>query len=205
MNIPHTTLLYHLKYFKKLGIINEKNERGYRRIYIEDNLGTEDKEILSLLRQKIPCRIIIYLFYRFSFSRKELIDDLNESPSNLSYYINKLLEKKIIEEAYYKNGKVYPFPKDTKNPIYSVIYKKCKPVGREKYYRRKSNKVMMNIYKLLITHKHSLADKDFIENYLFILKKIQNYNKNKGQFKRIVDEDTIFELIEELIKPFFAA
>lgn len=59
INIPRTTIRYHLKFLKKQELIKEKFEGRYKRIYITKKMGTEDKKILSLLRQRTPCRIFL--------------------------------------------------------------------------------------------------------------------------------------------------
>jgi len=206
-NIPYGTLLHHLKYLKRLGVISEKNEKGYLRIYTQDNLGTRDKEILGLLRQKIPCRIILFLFFNFSFSRKELTKELNESPATLTYYINKLLEMNVIEEAYVKDGKIFPFPINPQKPLDKQTYIDKRPQGREKFYRRKNQQVLDKIYKLLITHKNSLADKKLVGSYLQYyksIKKLRNYGQKTPLPLKVGKEEPVYDFINDLIRPFFA-
>jgi len=208
LNIPFTTLLYHINYLKKLGTISEKKEKGYKRLYAKEEIGSEDKEILAILRQKIPCRIILYLLFKFSFSRKELCEELNEKPAILSYYIKKMLDMGIIVEADVEDGKIYPFPKKEDNKSNEkAVYIDKRPIGREKFYRRGTNKILFKVYRILITHKNSIADKKFIDSYvdfytsIIELEKIENNTKPN----KIPSEDSVFELINNFIKPFFAA
>ena len=65
MNIPKTTLAYHIKFLKKLSLIDE-NEAGNSKYYcITKKMGTKEKQILSLFRRKNPCRIFLYLIFSY--------------------------------------------------------------------------------------------------------------------------------------------
>lgn len=69
MNIPKTTLTYHLKYLIKEEIVKERFEGGLKRIYIKEELGSRDKEIINLLRQDIPSKIFIYFIFSLAPSQ----------------------------------------------------------------------------------------------------------------------------------------
>ena len=61
MKIPMGSLKYHLIYLKKLDIIVSINNKGYERFYIKQKVGRKEKQIINLLRQEIPKRIILLL------------------------------------------------------------------------------------------------------------------------------------------------
>ena len=60
LNMPKTTLDYHLSYLEKKGLIISKPEKYYTRYYVKEQVSTGDKELIKLFRQEIP-RIIILL------------------------------------------------------------------------------------------------------------------------------------------------
>jgi len=61
MNISLGSLQYHLKYLEKYDFINSKNDQKYIRYYAKEKIDRRDKEILNLLRQDIPLKIILLL------------------------------------------------------------------------------------------------------------------------------------------------
>ena len=97
LNIPKTTLTYHLKFLKKEEIIKEKFEGGFKRIFIKEDLGSQDKEILNLLRQDIPSKIFIYFIFSLAPSQIEISKALELHPATVSYHLKKLEEKGVIE------------------------------------------------------------------------------------------------------------
>ena len=60
LNMPKSTLDYHLTYLEKKGLIISKPEKYYTRYYVKEQVSTGDKELIKLFRQEIP-RIIILL------------------------------------------------------------------------------------------------------------------------------------------------
>ena len=109
-NIPKTTLLYHLRYFDKIGLIKKVKKEGYTRLYIINTLSDQEKKLLSLLRQKIPCRILIQLLFSYACSRIELSKELELPPTTVQYYLDKMLDIGLIEKAPVENGYITIYP-----------------------------------------------------------------------------------------------
>jgi len=210
LDIPKSTLIYHINYLKKLGIIKEEIEGNNKRIFIANKIGKQDKEILLLLRKKIPRRIFLYLIVSCAFSQKDICNELELSPATVNYQIKKLLKMNIIEEAKVENGRVFPF-KTFKRVDY---YFKRNLRGSEKIYIRKSQEIIDDVYRVLITNKSSLEDEKIIESYIRWLKyvyKIEEEIKKKGlkmSKNRPGFEKTLFFVLdfvnEEFFKPPFA-
>jgi DNA-binding transcriptional ArsR family regulator len=98
MNFSLGNLRHHLSYLKKHGLISTKTHSRYSRYYVIQKIDENDKEIINLLRQEIPRKIILllsckgpaYIFkpnkykkynaklnrkkYPRAFSKKELIE-----------------------------------------------------------------------------------------------------------------------------------
>lgn len=98
---------YHLIYLEKNQIVNPIKESGYVRYYIKGKVGIEDKKILSILRQEIPLKIVLYILKREILQHKEILQYLNIAPSTLSYHLKKLLKYKIITVETYGEDKGY--------------------------------------------------------------------------------------------------
>ena len=218
LKIPITTLKYHLRFLKKFDLIEERYTGQCKQIYISGKMSKEDKQLLALFKEKIPCRIFIYLLFRFTFSRKELSKELEESPARISYHIKKMLDMEIIEKATVENGFIRPYP-DPNNRVIS----KREPVGREIFYRRKKNKkIITRIYRVLVTNRDNIYDKELINTYIDYLKKLHELGfsgkklkklankkviQNKGiknTFAVIPNMNSLFDFVSEIIKPPFA-
>lgn len=127
LQIPKSTLTYHLNFLKKRDMIIEKNEKKFKRYYITQKVGNLDKDTLSLIRKNTPRKIILFLFLYPGNSRIEISNDLGKSPTTISYHLGKLIEKEVI--MFHKSG-------------------------RRKVYRLKDQREM---YKFLITYEKSLS------------------------------------------------
>ena len=175
LNIPFTSLSYHLKYLEKLDLIREKHEGKYKKIFNSYNIGTKDKKILSLLRNKNSCKILIYLLWMLSCSQIELSRELNLSPPTVSYYLKKMVDMEVIEEIPVVNGRIYPFPG-------GIRYIEKKPVGSEKFYRRKNQEVANSVGKLIIAHKTSFDNEDELDIFIDYWYTYKNEGlKNEGR------------------------
>jgi len=218
MNIPLGTVRHHLNYLKKLEIIEEKKYKNKKQIFITGKISKEDKELLALFRKKIPCQIYLILKFQFTVTRKELSEELEVDPATISYYLKKMISMGIIEEAPVENGNIFAYS-GTKNQ--NVIERKV--VGREIFYTRKflRDNLHKRIYKLLITHKNSMAEKTLIEIYNEYLKNIHKLNAVEGKINKkikiiirdgekisydvIPQESDIINLLIEFFKPPFCA
>ena len=100
LNIRISLIEYHLVIMEEHNlVVSIKEPRGYhRRYYVEDSgIGTEDKKILALLRQDILLKIVLLLARNPRLRHKNILENLDISPSTLSYHINRLVENEIIE------------------------------------------------------------------------------------------------------------
>jgi DNA-binding transcriptional ArsR family regulator len=61
IDISFGSLRHHLNYLEKQGLITTKVDHRYTRYYVTKSVGKSEKEILNLLRQETPSRIIILM------------------------------------------------------------------------------------------------------------------------------------------------
>ncbi len=205
LNIPRSTVRYHLNYLKKHELIETKSEGQYKNYYTKDKVGTYDKSILQLLRQEIPCLIFLHFLYQTFFSQKDICKELDIPPSTANYHIKKLIDMGIIEEAQAINGRIYPYKKEE----FKDICFERKPIGREIIYIRKNQELIIDAYRVLITYKESLPNKEYIDSIIefydgwhyltgIFLKKLGiKFSRNRGS------EDDFYNFILDFFRPPF--
>ena len=196
MNISRSALRHHLRYLIKFNLIKCKVERKNKRLYACNLLSTKDQELLGLLRQELPFKIIMYLLHLGYCSKTELAKDLEVYPSTIHFHIKKLLDMDIIEPVEVKDGKFVSYNKH--KPVIFI-----KPVGREKIYKWKNSEIVVDIYKLLITHKKSMIDPNIIDTYIELTKKwdygrVIGRKKPKRYLSFNSTIDNIIEIMEEI-------
>ena len=85
---------YHLNFLEKHELISVDKETGYKRY-------------LFILRQKTVLEIILFLLKNDFSPHKTILENVKVSPSTLSYHLNKLLKKGIVELNRYGENKGY--------------------------------------------------------------------------------------------------
>ena len=80
-------LEYHLNYLEKEGILSCETD-GYRKNYfVKSDVQHADKGALTLLRQEVPRRIVMFVLLRHKASFKEVQDEMKVSKSTLSFHM----------------------------------------------------------------------------------------------------------------------
>lgn len=107
LNMSLSTIDYHLHYMEKREIVIGKQDGKYKRYFISEKIGAEDKKILSLLRQPTPRRILIFLLENPGAIHKEICKKIKKAPSTISFHLKKLVESGIVEEIHAGKEKKY--------------------------------------------------------------------------------------------------
>lgn len=97
---------YHLNYLENHDLISCLKDEGYKRYYIKDEIGREDKRILSLLSKKTPLKIVLVLLKYPNIRHRDLIKYFDIAPSTLSYYLKQLFKRGIITIDSENKGKL---------------------------------------------------------------------------------------------------
>ena len=87
---------YHLKYLQDRGMITARSEGRYKRYYVEGQIGSDDKDLMALLRQDIPRKIIAHVLLNPGTTHKELKGMFTISASTFSFHISKLTRSEIL-------------------------------------------------------------------------------------------------------------
>jgi predicted transcriptional regulator len=128
LEIPITTLNYHLRNLEKNGLIYIDSGQKYSRIYAAEGVGNMKKRLIKALRQKTSRNIILYIALALNASRAELSKELELSPTAVSKHLKKLVKQGIIEPAPVENGTIC-----TAHENKTIIERT--PNGREIIYR----------------------------------------------------------------------
>jgi len=121
LKISNPLALYHLRYLYKQDLITIEKETGSTRFYIKGQTGVFDKKYISLLRQEILLKIVLYLLQHPYSKHKELIQQFNLAPSTISYHLKKLITNDIIK--IYKGPKDYGYIVTDEKEIVKFLFK----------------------------------------------------------------------------------
>lgn len=194
LNVPFTTLQYHLRYLEKRELVLGKNDGKYTRFYTSFSYGTKEKDILNLIRKKTPRLIIFYLLTFVVSSEKELSSNLNKHPTTIEFHIKKMQKLGILRQVKSEFG---------------VIKLDFKPFELE--HIQEGNEVLYAftdpylIYDLLITNKKSLFDDPVFQQMLDYIEYMVSTGvpDKMGSPRKSIDE--IFDLFWKLFPPPFSA
>jgi predicted transcriptional regulator len=96
LDMPLTTLEYHLSYMTRKKIVYGEKEDQFRRYYTKP-LDPQDKKVLAVLRQK-KMREIVLTVISMEQAKYQLIADYLKLPhSTLSFYLKYLVDRGILE------------------------------------------------------------------------------------------------------------
>ena len=185
MNIPFTTLQYHLNYLEKREYIISKDDGKYIRYFISLEIGEKEKRILNCLRKKTSLHIILWFFIAQQCSQKDLSRFLEKHPTTIGFYLRNMVNAGIIKHVSIENGVIY---KDT---LPNVIERS--QISSEKIYVLQDSWM---IYDLLIKHKENLSDKEIVDGIIEYVE----MHISEGIPKKIQNRE---ETIESVIKTFF--
>ena len=189
MNIPFTSLKYHLNYFEKRELIISRVDGKYNRYFISLEIGEKEKKILNFFRKRTTLHIILWFLMAAQCSQRDLGRFLEKHPATIAFHLRKMEHEGIIEQVSINNGVIY---KDTQP---STI--KRPQVSSEKIYVLKDHWM---IYDLLIKHKENLVDKEIVAG---MIEHIEFYISD-GIPKQIQNrEDTMDSIIKTFCGFFF--
>ncbi len=95
IDIPLTTLEYHLSYMTRKKIVFGEKEGHYRRYYTKP-LETEDKKFLCAIRQRKMREIVLFIISRQKARYQSIAESLGLPQSTLSFYLKYLVEKGLL-------------------------------------------------------------------------------------------------------------
>lgn len=107
LNIPLSTLDYHLFSLKKKELITDRMDDRFTRYYISGKIGSKDKHIIAILRQKVFRKIIIFLILNPDSFHRDICSHVGLASSTISFHLNRLAELNILVRIEIGRGTKY--------------------------------------------------------------------------------------------------
>lgn len=96
VDIPMGTLEYHLHYLVKANLLTMRQDARYTRYFATGELSRREKDVLAVLRQKVPRQIAAHLLLAPGSSHGTLLQKFALSGSTLSFHLKKLVTTQIV-------------------------------------------------------------------------------------------------------------
>ena len=168
--VPRSTLSYHLRFLNKKELITSKQKGRYKRFYVFENISAKDKEILELLRQDTPCKIILFFYLNMICSQIELSKSLNRKPTTIEFHLKKMIEIGIIAPVVVENGLILRH----KNSCYIMGRR---PVKSEIIYGFKNQDALLHVHRLIHKYGGSFPDQKTNSELINYIQDIQISDK----------------------------
>ncbi len=98
LNISVELARYHLQYLEKNEVVSSTKEEKFRRYFVLNKVGVRDKLYFSVFRQEMLLKIVLFIMNNPNAQHGEILIYFNiKTRSLLSYYLNKLTKKGIIQ------------------------------------------------------------------------------------------------------------
>ena len=189
MNIPFSSLEYHLNYLKKRGLILSKVDSKYNRYFISLEIGEMEKKILNFFRKRTSLHILLWFLIAVQCSQRDLGRYLEKHPATIAFHLRKMEKAGIVKKVSIDNGVIY---KDT---LPGII--KRSQVSSEKIYVLTDQWI---IYDLLIKHKDSLEDNEIVKG---IIDYVEFYISEGVPVQVQSREDTMDSVVDAFNSIFF--
>lgn len=98
LEIPMGTLEYHLHYLVKADLLTIRQDARYTRYFATGGLSRQEKDVLAVLRQKVPRQIAAHLLLAPESSHGDLLRHFALSASTLSFHLKKLVTTGIVQQ-----------------------------------------------------------------------------------------------------------
>ncbi len=118
------SLDYHLHYLEKNGLIRKEKMGKFARYYAYTKTWEqEEKDVLTMLRQKNVRHILIFLMENKRANAQQISQNVGVSPSTLSWYLKHLTEKGVLTQAKRGRFRFYRVVEQEKIVKYLIMHK----------------------------------------------------------------------------------
>lgn len=107
VHLPFGQVLYHLDYLEKNGLLVAKKDGGFKRYFVKNLVGRQEKHFLANFRHQLPRKITILLLLNPGLTHREILDHFKISGSTLSFHLNKMVENGILSRHPNGNENLY--------------------------------------------------------------------------------------------------
>lgn len=123
LGMPMGQLEFHLSELEKSGLILSKFEEGHRRYFCNEKVTANERKVISLLRQRVPRRILLFLLHRPYSRHAELCGALEYAGSTITSGLKKLLSKELVLPAGDSRAKEYRVIDEAKILRLFILYR----------------------------------------------------------------------------------
>lgn len=121
LDMPLTSLQYHLNYLVRGNVLIEEKSEHYTRYY-HSPLEIEEKKILSLLRQKRLREIVMIILVGKKVKFQDIVETTRLSTSTISFHLKYLLENDIVERRKIGYENIYTIKDENKISKVLIAY-----------------------------------------------------------------------------------
>ena len=121
LDLPKSTLIYHLKYLKKHGFIEENLYENYTRYYALKQVDRYHKEILNLFREEASRRVILYLAQNQFSTIDEISKNIHKHRSTVSHHLKKLSNAGILRYHKIDGEKRYQLVEGNGRLVFMIV------------------------------------------------------------------------------------
>ena len=121
LDLPKSTLTYHLRYLKKHRFIEENLYENYTRYYAPKKIDRSHKKILNLFREEAPRRVILYLALNQFSTIDEISKHIHKHRSTVSHHLKKLRNAGILKSYKINGEKRYQLCEGNGQLIFTVF------------------------------------------------------------------------------------
>lgn len=122
LNIPLSTLNYHLDYLVRFNLLERRSDGHYTRFYSK-GIDESEKDLLKVLRQKTSRKILLKLMLEGKMSYQEMHSYFKMPSSTLSFYLSKLVEAKAVSVIRIGRENYYMIKNENRIARLLIIYK----------------------------------------------------------------------------------
>ena len=123
LDIPKTTMDYHLSYLQKQGLIKKVVDGREHRYFTSEDISDIDKNILNIIRRKAYYDVIFFIYRNYRATQERLSTKLNKSRSTISRRLNKLIELKIVEQVTINNTTFFRLVNQEELTLFFITYR----------------------------------------------------------------------------------
>jgi len=192
LEIPFSTLQYHLRFLEKRELVKAKDDGKYIRYYIYSKFGRKEKDVVDLIRNKTTRSMIFYFLTFIVCSQAEMSKSIEKHPTTIEFHLKKMEKMGIIKQV---------------KSEYGVVKLDFKPYEVE--HIQEGNEIIYClvdpylIYDLLVIHKENvLDDEEFRQMFEYIEFGVETGIPDKISSPRDA-VDTLIKLFWDMFPPSF--
>jgi len=192
IQLNNNTIRYHIKYLIKHGYIDCKKINGYNHYYTKENNNSDKKILMSFLRKTTTRNIMLYLLIGYGATQIKLSEELEKTPTTISFHLKRLQKSGIIETVPLIDGKIRTNRKIIKYANFKtdgkIVYKIVDP-----YF----------LYDLLIENKDKFNDNGLTKSLLDHIKNMKTGETHIESNNIDKSFETVHNMLFEIFPHYF--